>query len=90
MYDWYFAATCVHMLGQMGRVTSKGNEAKLKMKISYTQAEIRIKVVLIYCPMRYQLDDEGDKDNNYVFVVLLIHTLEQYKYIIINSSLFIQ
>jgi len=29
--------------------------------------------------------DEGDKENNYLFVILLIHTLTQYKYIIINS-----
>ena len=30
--DWRFTATFVHMVGQMGRVISKGNEAKSKMK----------------------------------------------------------
>jgi len=55
-------------------MTSKGNEAKSKMKISYAHAEIWTQVVMICDPMSYQLDHEGDKDNNYVFVVLLIHT----------------
>ena len=27
--DWSFTATFVHMVGQMGRATSKGNEAKI-------------------------------------------------------------
>jgi len=74
------------MVGQIGRVTSKGNEAKSKMKISYAHAEIQTQVVMIWDLTSYQLDYyEGDKDNNYVFVILLIHTLTQYKYIIINS-----
>ena len=30
--DWCFTATFVHMIGKMGRATSKGNEAKSKMK----------------------------------------------------------
>jgi len=30
--EWYFMATFVHMVGQMGRATSKGNEAKSKME----------------------------------------------------------
>jgi len=30
--DWCFTATFVHMIGQMGRATSKGNETKSKMK----------------------------------------------------------
>ena len=30
--DWCFMATFVHKVGQMGRTTSKGNEAKSKMK----------------------------------------------------------
>jgi len=63
----------------MGRVTSKGNEVKSKMKISYAHAEIQTRVVVICGPMTYQLDHKGHKDNNYVFVVLLIHTLTQYK-----------
>jgi len=83
-------ATFVHMVGQMGRVTSKRNEAKSKMKISYAHSETRTQVVVICGPMPYQLQHWGNKDNNYVFVVLLIHSLTQYKYIIINSSYFIQ
>jgi len=63
------------MVGQMGWVASKGNQAKSKLKISYAYAEIRTQVVVICDPMRYQLDHEGNRDNNYVFVVLLIHTL---------------
>ena len=55
------------MVGQMGRVTSKGKEAKLKMKISYADAKIRTQVVVICGPAPYQLDHKGDKDNNYVF-----------------------
>ena len=78
--------TFVHMVGQMEWVVSKGNEAKSKMKISYARVMIRTRVVVICSPMRYQLDHKGDEDNNDVFVVLLIHTLTQYKYIIINSS----
>ena len=74
------------MVGQMGRVTSKGNEVKSKIKISYAHAKILIQVVVICGPTCYQLDHEGDKDNNYVFVVLLIHILTLYKYIIINNS----
>ena len=50
------------------------------------RAEIRTQLVPICGPMPYQLDQGDSKDNNYVFVVLLIHTLTQYKYIIINSS----
>jgi len=69
------------MVGQMGRMTYKGNEAKSKMKISYAQTE---------SPTRYQLEHKCDKDNNYIFVVLLINTLTQYNYIIINSSKSIQ
>jgi len=30
----FFSATFVHMVGNMGRATYKGNEAKLKMKHS--------------------------------------------------------
>jgi len=45
------------------------------MKISYAQAKIQTQVVVICGPTCYQLDHKGDKDNNYVFVVLLIHTL---------------
>ena len=30
--DWYFTATFVHLVGQMGRATSKGVEAKSKTK----------------------------------------------------------
>ena len=30
--DWCFMATFVRMVGQMGRATSEGNEAKSKMK----------------------------------------------------------
>ena len=77
-------ATFVHMVGYMGQVTSKSNEAK--MKISYAHAEIRTQVIVICGPMPYQLDYRGNKDNNYVFVILLSHTLTQYKYIIINNS----
>ena len=59
----------------MRRVTSKGNEAKSKMKISYAHAEIQTQVVVICGLTCYQLDHRGNKDNNYIFVVLLIHTL---------------
>jgi len=44
------------------------------MKISYAHAEIRTQVVVICGPTPYKIDHEGDKDNNYVLVVLLIHT----------------
>jgi len=30
--DWCFTAIFVHMVGQIGRATSKGNEEKSKMK----------------------------------------------------------
>ena len=33
----------------MGQATSKGNEAKSKMKISYAHAEIQMQVVVIWC-----------------------------------------
>jgi len=56
------------------------------MKISYAHAKIRTQVVVISGPIPYQLDNGSNKNNNYVFVVLLIHTVTQYKYIIINSS----
>ena len=79
-------ATLVHMVAKMGWVTYKGSEAKSKVKISYAHFEIRIQVVMICGPTHYQLDHEGNQDNDYVFVLLLIHTLRQYKYIIINSS----
>jgi len=72
-----------------GRATFKNNEATSKMKLpsgfSYAHAKIRTQVVVICGPTHYQLDHRGNKDNNYVFVVLLIHTLAQYMYIIINS-----
>jgi len=77
VYDGCFTTTFVDMVGQMGQVTITGNEAKSKI---WTQ------VVVICGPTHYQLDHKGDKDNNYVIVVLLIHNLTQYKYIIINSS----
>jgi len=64
------------LIGQLGRVTNKGNEAKSKMKISYAHADIQTQVVVICGPMCFQLDHEGDKDNNYVFVVLLILTIQ--------------
>ena len=42
----------------MGRATSKGNEAKLKMKhpSDMPHAEIRTQVVVICGPTRYQLE----------------------------------
>ena len=51
-------ATFVHMVGQMGRATSKDNEANSKMKRSsdIPSAEIRTQVVVICDPTRYQLD----------------------------------
>ena len=58
---------------------------RVAVKHHLFNAEIRTQVVVIRGPMPYQLDHKGKKDNNYVFVVLLIHTLTQYKYVIINS-----
>jgi len=85
----YYRHICAH--GKLnGGVTSKGNEAKSNMKISYDHAKIWTEVVVICGPTCYQLDHGGNKDNNYMFVVLLIHTLTQYKYIIIISSWIIQ
>ena len=78
--------TFVHMVGQMEWVISKGNEAKSKMKISYARVMIRTRVVVICSPMLYQLDHKGDEDNNYMFVVLLIHTLTQvYKLLVMST-----
>jgi len=59
-------ATFVHMVGQMGQVTYKGNEAKSKMKISYAHTEILTQMVVICSPMHYPLDQRG---NIYMFVV---------------------
>ena len=59
MYDLCFKATFVHMVGQMGQVTYKGNEVKSKMKISYAHAEIWTQVVVICDPTRCQLDQGG-------------------------------
>jgi len=61
------------------------NEARSKMKMSYAHTEIRTRAIVIWSPARYQLDHENDKDNNYVFVVLLIHTLNTMQ-VLINSS----
>ena len=66
--------TLVYIVSQMGRVISNGNEAKSKMKISYDHAKIWTEVVVICGPTCYQLDHGGNKDNNYVFVILLVHT----------------
>ena len=46
----------------MEQVTTKGNEAKPKMKISYAHTEIRTQVVVICGPMPYQLDHGGNKE----------------------------
>ena len=59
---------------------------RVAVKHHLFNAEIRTQVVVIRGPMPYQLDHKGEKDKNYVFVVLLIHTLTQYKYVIFNSS----
>jgi len=42
--DWCFTVTFVHMVGQMGRATSKGNEAKSKMKQSSDMPTLRFEL----------------------------------------------
>ena len=49
----------------------------------------KLKVVVICGPMCYQLDHEGDKDNNDVFVVLLICTLNTIQVDLYNNQQFI-
>jgi len=83
-YDHFCAHDRLNELGDLQRYWSK---VKYETPFSYAHAEIWSQVVVICGPTHYQLDHGiGNKDNNYVFVVLLIHTLTQYKYIIIKSS----
>ena len=58
----------------MGRVTSKGNEAKSKMKqpSDMAHAEIRTHVVVTCGPMLYQLDHGGGQTNG-IFQVNTVH-----------------
>ena len=51
--DWCFTASFVHMVGEMGWATSKGNEAKSKMK-QLSDAEDWTQVVVICDRTRYQ------------------------------------
>ena len=48
--DECFTTTFVHMVGYMGRVTSKYNEVKYETPFRYAHAEIRAQVVLIRDP----------------------------------------
>jgi len=62
--DWCFTATFVHMVGEMGRATSKGNEAKSRIKHPSDKPTQRFEL----CgPTRFQLDRNIIELNYYCY-----------------------
>jgi len=79
--DWCLGLFCANgSLNGPSDIQKKWSEVKDETPIRYAHAEIQTQVVVIWDPMRYQLDHGGDpicigencpSDNQYIAVLLM-------------------